>query len=816
MSKVTLNTVKYYDPADIYSYEVDNRPLYDISSNVELVNTALSHIGCYHEVYANPETEPAGGFSPLTCVLYGQNGSLFPIDIAQPITTIDYAKYPIYLVIEKLASSQYKCISFSAAFSLPGLFNKFLPDSIGRAVKVGPGGSLVDEIYFDLYYSDYAYQNIVVGKVLTPTIISFGGNQVSVLGDNRFLAKNRDDNTTGLITRIVQNDINSTAFKSVLVNSSLSAYPFSEFINQTSVPVGSQPGKTPVYFTSLPLSTNNGVFNTDNLASVLNEVHFASPSISADSHTDPKYRTTGINVASLLEFAESFLIHAKPLSSNLQEVNQQLSTSLHFDTTDNVGLTTLFDTRLVTFSTTVSGLTTSLLSNAATASGSEFGAFKSEANGGFLFHVTNNIASDVTLTDETNTFPISSLRNGTALVLYNQGNVTGSAALVLGANGPVVLESPVGIVCANPGSYDHSLTNRAYVNTMVNAAANTAKTRIPLSGSTADEPITGSLYYDLKGSDNPSTVLEWDTLVTAEIKSANPVELKTLATSDYQVFRAETPATGDAKDLTNRSFVQAKIDAALTNAIGTNFVSRTAADTIEASKTFDSTSQIITNALNPVVFHVADPDSAVELSTDSKIVQFVPLAGTVKIETSATTDLDSDTTLVTKKYMLDKIEDIAAGKVGEMIYGIWHTANKQTTTNVNEYKDWAYGTRGITPDQASLNFNTYFTVVEDGALMYTGNDEAVFTVNISDARVTGVGPSFPGAIFRTQSVIAVKSGSTVTTIARNVHQDDTDGGSIWSLVGSSCSAIVALKKNDVLYMLSEIPEVVSASLARIR
>lgn len=816
MSKVTLTPVKYFDVADIYAAPVDNRPLYDISNNVELINSAIANLGCYHEVFANPETEPAGGFSNLTCVLYGQNGFIFPIDISQPVTTIDYSKYPIYLVIEKLEASKYKCISFSAALSLPGMFNKFLPDSIGRAVKLGPGGSLVDEIYFDLYYSDYNYQNILVGKVLTPNTIAFGGNQVSVLGDNRFLAKNRDDDTTGLTTRIIQNDINSTVLKSVLVNSSVSSYPFSEYVNQTSTSVGMQPGKTPVYFTSLPLTNTSGIFNVTQLESVLNEVHFASPLISAETHTDPKYRTTGINVSSLLSFAESFLLHAKPLSDNLQEVNQQLSTTLHFNASTNKGLSTLFDTSLVNFGLTSSGLTTALLAGSSDASGVQLAAFKTEANGGFLFHATNNISSDVALTDDDTTFPISALRNGTALVLYNQSTVPGSAALLLGSNGPVILDSPTGVFCPNPGTFDYSVANVAYVTSMVKAATNTATTKIPLSGSSPDEPITGSLYIDIKGSERPSTVLELDTLVSAEIKSANPVEIKTLATSDFQVLRAETPSTGDNKDVANRAYVQAKIDSAVTNAIGTNFISRIAPDTIEATKTFSPTAQIITSGITPIVLNVPTPGGTAEIESSANIVRFVPLADHVKLESSATTDLDSDDTLVTKKYMLDKIENIATNKVGEIIYGIWHTANKLTTATVTEFNGWAYATRGITPDQSSVNFNTYFTLVENGALLYTGDEEAIFTVHVADARINSVGPALPGNAFRTQTAIAVKTNGVVNMIARNIHQDDTDDRSIWSLVGASCSAVVVLNKDDILYIMSELPEVVSASLVRVR
>jgi hypothetical protein len=819
MSKVTLNTVKYYDPADIYSFEVDNRPLYDISGNVDLINTAIANLGFYQEVMANPETEPAGGFSALSCVLYGQNGLLFPIDISQPATSIDYAKFPIYLVIEVMGSSKYKCLAFSSAFSLPGLFNKFLPDSIGKAIKVGPGGSLVDEIYFDLYYSDYNYQQLTVGKVLTPTTIAFGGNQVSVLGDNRFLAKNRDDISTGTITKIIQNDVNSTIFKSILTNTSQSSYTFSEFVNQVAAPIGGTPGRTPVYFTSLPLTNTNGVFNTNFLDSVLNEVHFASPSVSAATQLDQKYKTAGINVGSLLGFAQSFLLHAKPLSANLSELSQELSTSLHFDSSVNTGLTTLFDSTLVDFGISAANFPSILRTAASSASGVSLGQFKSEGIGGFLYHLTNNSPADVVYNDVDTQFPMAGLRNGSITVLSSQSSTTGNSALALLSNGPILLDSATGVYCVSPGSEPSSLTNKYYVDKMVTAAANSANSRIPLVGNNSDNAITGSLYWDLTSNEDPSTIFQFNTLVTATVKTAYPIEVKTLATTDFQVVRALTPSSGEDTDLTNRLFVQNKIDAAIGSAIGTNFVSRIAPDTIVAAKTFSDTAQIITNSATPLVLNAPIGLDTVEVASTADVIKFSPAIGgaKVKLETSATEVTDSDTTLVTKKYMLDTVDEIASGKVGEAIYGIWHVGNRTTTiSTVSALSGWGHATRGITPDQASSNFLLTFDIVEGGALQYKLNTPAVFTVNVSDARIAGVGQSFPGGIYRTQTVIATNSGGIFQIIARNIHQDDTDGNSINSLVGASCSAIVVLNKDDILYIASEQADTVSASLARIR
>lgn len=817
MSKVTLGTVKYYDPADIYSYEVDNRPLYDISANVELINTAIANLGFYQEVSANPETEPPGGFTPLTCVLYGQNGLLFPIDISQPVTTIDYAKFPIFLVIEKMGVSKYKCLAFSSAFNMPGLFNKFLPDSIGRAIKLGPGGSLVDEIYFDLYYSDYTYQNIIVGKVLTPSTITFGGNQVAVLGDNRFLAKNRDDSTSGLIVKIIQNDINSSAFKSILTNTAGSPYPFTEYINQTYAPIGSTPGRLPVYFTSLPLSITDGIFN-GNIDSLLNEVHFAAPSISASTHLDSKYKTAGVNVASLLGFSGSYLLHAKPLSINLSEVSQTLSTSLHFDSSTTPALSAIFDSSLVNFGTNAQNLASTLTAAVSTASGLQLGPLNAEGTGAFVYHVTNNAPSDAIYSDSDQYyFPMSGLSGGSAVVFTNKG-AGAQAAMVFSTQGPLVLDSNVGVFCIDPGTKPSSLTNRNYVDKMFTAAANSANSRIPLAGSTADAPITGSLYFDVKSNNtDTATVLEFDSLIASRIKSSYPVEFKALATSDFQTVRGATPSTGEDSDLTTRLYVQGKIDAAITTAVGTNFVTKAGPDSISGTKTFESTAQIITSAATPLVLNAPIGLSVISLATTAATVVLEPsgVGLTAKFETSATVDADPDNTLVTKKYMLDSVEAIASGKVGAPIYAIWNAGTRTTTTSLAAANGWGYATRGITPDTASANFLTAFDLVESGALLYKLDAPLVLQVNVSDARIVGLGPAFPGGIFRTQTAIITKSGGTTTIVARNIHQDDTDGSSVNSLVGSSCSAVVLLNKNDILYILSEQADTVSASLARI-
>lgn len=762
-SKLTLKPVQYYDIADVYSYEVDNRPLYDISENVDRLNTAIANVGFYHEVYANPDTEPVGGFTPLTCAYLGQNGRIYPIDISQSVVTIDYTKYPIYLVLESLGLSQYKCLAFSASFSMQSLFNKFLPTSVGSAIKLGPGGTLVDEIYFDLYYSDYGYQNLIVGKILTPTVIAFGGNQVSVIGDNRFLAKNKDDSTTGLITRYIQNDINSTAIKTELINSDNSQYTFTEYLNYVSTPYGVSETKSPIYFTSAPLVIKDGSFTASNLESVLNEVHFASPGISADTLTDIKYKTAGINVGGLINYSQNYLIHGKKLSSNLEELSQSIGTSLYFDSINSTeGLVAQFDSAYANFGTTDTTLLSSVISASTNASGVSFGNYKS-GTGGIICNFTNNSPSNTEYVENLNTFDMSTLSSGNALLVYNKGD---AGALILGASGPVLLTSDVGVYYKPVPTKNYEIANKLYVDMVGTSSANSAATKIPLAGTTKDAPATGGIYFDTKSNVDPNTVFQFDTLLRTDIKSTYPVEFKTLDNSAYQVLRVDTPETGNINDAVNRTFLANAFSNFLLNEFGDNYIKSRVDSTISAVKTFDNLSQIITQASVPLVLNKDITDTStteVFIETDSSAIHFVGPTGmdTAKLKSAQTVSTDSNDTLVTKKFVDDQIE---ANKPMGSIFSIWDAKAPTSKTYLTNYLGWYYGTRGVYGEEIADNFSKYFELTEDGALHYVGTETMLLNVSLicTNTGVTADGRSVQLSTSRAGSmsaVIAVKSAS---------------------------------------------------------
>lgn len=831
MSRITLKPVQYYDVMDIYSFEVDNRPIYDLRDNIDSINDVISNLGFYQEVYANPDTEPAGGFSPLTCVWLGQNGRIYPIDISQSIVTIDYTKYSIYLITESLGSSKYKCLGFSASFSIQSLYNKFLPDSIGKAIKVGPGGTLVDEIYFDLYYANYGYQNVIVGKVLAPTVISFGGNQVSVLGDNRFLARNKDDSTTGLITRFIKNEDNSTAFKTELINTANSQYLFTEYVNYVYTPYGSDSERSPVYFTSTPLTISGNSFTVSNLDSVLNEVHFSSPSISADSLTDTKYRTSGVNIGTMLNYASNYLLHGKQLATNLAESNQVINTSLTFDASDSTtGLIAQFSSAYANFGLTPDAMISAAINaSGSSASGVALGPYLS-GSGGIICNLTNSISSE---TDFGNTndnyFDMSSTVAGNALVIYNKG-VSGS--VILGGTGPVLLSSSVGAYYKNTPTKNYELANKGYVDAVGISAANTANTRIPLAGTTSEAPATGGIYFDLKSNGtDPNTVLTFDTLLRTDVRSGYPVEFKTLNNSGYQILRGETPQTGNNNDLINRSFLATALNNLITNAIGSSFVRTDAEDTITAPKTFSDSSQIITQSATPFSLRKETGMDEIIIETDAAAISFTGLNGldTAKVQSAQTVATDSDSTLTTKKFVMDQIE--AAKPMGSL-FSIWDTKAPGATTYLSNYLGWAYATRGKYGEQKSDSFSEWFEIVEDGALLYKGTETILLNITVSTVNSNQKGNANFGASSKKDSLqasVLVKTGLTVKQILHSSNgsysetytqhhggKNDYDVEKTRTVyTGSSvCTGLVIMHKNDILYPLTKGSETVTLSIIK--
>ena len=895
MTKITLNPVNYYDINDVYSYEVDNRPLYDISSNIDIINNATALLGFYQELQANPDTEPANGFPNYVCAYVGANGLLYPIDISQSILVLDYATVPIYLIIKSLGSSKYSCISFSASLTINSLFNKFMAGAIGHGLKVGPGGALVDEVYFDLYYSVYGYQNIFVGKILTPTTISFGGNQVNILSDNTFLSKDMDDSTIGLITKYINNATSATALKNVLVNSASTQYPFIEYINQIgTTAIGFPASSLPVYFTSVPLQTNpDGSFVLSTVENVLNEIHFASPNVSGNSVTDSRFGTAGVNISTLFGFSQNYLLHSQTLSHSLSEISQNISTSLLFTSataSSTNGLFIQFDSVSNSFgldSTAFSNIPTAITAGmTTTANGIAFDTFKTSGLGAFVGYLSNSNLSTSTYSDSTTGGPaISALVGSNALALVCKSSA-GNALISLDTD-YLLLNTSVGTYYSKTASLAYEITNKGYVDAAVNAAINTAKSMVPLIGNSNTNPITGSLYLDLTSSSNitgdSSTVLQFNTMLVTAINSSNPVSFRTSDASAFQVVRGFTPFDNDiitlptADDFATRNYLQSSdpggfvtfLTTALPSTAGLYLALGTlgsgSTQTVYGDKTFIGTTSFQGTTLATLDSGAGSDTPCTIVCSNISTLTFngsvnfrLQYATGVTIASPTTSGPDPDQySLIPRKYLDDNLSLMVNTLLGPGICGTWPwskqirtlglptggTASGSGTISLDGYL-WNFAVSSVAAedgfsDSVDLTtgqgpFWTYFSAATDGSLIFNGiQDPAAtydpanplahtvgsrFVICVSDGRETAIGDAYHGGIFRTETCIGIKRHGTsdITVYARNIHQDDTDGNSINTLVGSSCSTSVKLEPGDQVYLLSQDAEFGSGSIARLR
>ena len=879
MTKITLNPVNYYDIADIYYFETDNRPLYDISNNIDILNTTTSYLGFYQEISANLETEPAGGFTVPSCAYQGANGLLYPIDISQPVTSIDYTQYPIYLVIKAVGSSKYQCLAFSASLTINTLFNRFISTSIGKAIKVGPGGSIVDEVTFDLYYGAYGYQNLYVGKVLTANTISFGGNQVSMLGDNRFLAKNADDSTLGLITRYVDNTNSSTSQKTVLMNNANSPYPFSEIIHQVGsiINTGSV-GQSPVFFTSAPLTVDsNGSFTLSSISSILNEVHFASPVVSAGTLDGNKLGTAGVNFNSLMTFAQNFLLHAAAFSTNLQETTQILNTSLIFNGTSAVlatGLQVMFSPVSATFgmdsvaySSVPSYLTSALqgLSN-----GISFGQYKQTGYGAFIGYVANSnveASTSVIYTDSITSYAVSSLVGSSALSIVNK-NSTSNAVFCLDTD-YIIFNASVGAYYGNTASAPLEITNKSYVDAAVASATNATASKVPLAGTNSGNAITGSLFFNVTSNADSSTVVSFNTMLNTTVLSNNPITVygvtSTGAQGTPQIVRGFTLPDGNSgyshysgasyalpagytvtgtqyaninplgSDFVTRDYVYSYVSNVLSaggayaqlgtlgappadqtfygNNLFTNTVTLNAATALELSSTAAVT---ITSGAPSITFTNSTP--SLKLRYDPAVFSLINYAA----------DISSDAafTFVPRGYIDDQLPTIISRVLGPVIYGAWGFSDVNRSITVSKLGlTWRFPYTTVVPtyDHSDSSFSTYFTQSSgDNSLTFLGIPDpeggptpvgALFMVSISDSRINGIG-ALLGHQARTQTAIIVND----TVMARNLCQNDTghNSESQGFLVGTTSTTSVYLQPNDKLYLLTEDADHACASIIRIR
>jgi hypothetical protein len=850
MSKISLNPVRYYDVTDIYTASVDNRPLKDISTNIGLLNDAIQSLGFYQELYASLDVEPPGGFTPYTCVAVTKANTLIPIDISLSLTTINYASLPLYLIIEPLGSSLYKCISFSSSLTLASNNNMFLAESIGKALKVGPSGTLVDEIFFDLYYGNLNYQQLIVGKILTQSSFSFGGNQVNTLGDNRFISKNRNDSTTGLVTRLIDVQDSNIAFASAIMPDTLlgsgNTSPHSLYINSVSgSSLQSTPSKSPVYFSYLQLPVNNTTGDiSGNIENLLNEVHFSTIKMTP-TITGSTSLTTGINQAALLDFTSSYTLHGPDFSTALNETNQNVSTSLtltqssasiNFTSTSNVNILSGLDPTLLVDSSVLAYASTPV-------SGVSFGNFKSDSltpslGGGWLGFMTYGIAAPGLIVDSNGP---SNLNGANAVVLYAKkasGNTSpGSAVLHLVSDGYVTLGAPNGVFYSNVPKLNYEITNKGYVDSSIKTLSDAALLKVPLAGTTTDAPITGTLVFDTTSSTAPNVVLSFNTLTSSEIHSNTRVEFKD-ASSALQIVCGRTPIDNSAPDFsadafTTWQYVENKVNSVTAGSL-TSYVDKTTHQTITSIKTFAEK-----NAGSKDGGIIIGPTSSLQIQTPDLVDPFhriltVPNDTTyfevktldqtsVKIISSATLPTDPDGTLVTKDYVSGVVANqINASFDESAVYGIWvnHPVSL-TTTAFPGFSGWRCLTQGAMPEM-SANFVANFTGMgtSDG-IVYTGTGNSpksgLFLVTSTDSRNSDRGPDLGGGIYRAQNTILVKRVvGTIVQYAYNIHQDDTDGNSINSLVATSCSSTVVLHPGDTLGVLSEWCQAGSVSVTLLR
>jgi hypothetical protein len=393
--------------------------------------------------------------------------------------------------------------------------------------------------------------------------------------------------------------------------------------------------------------------------------------------------------------------------------------------------------------------------------------------------------------------------------VYNKG---AAGALVLGAAGPVILSSSTGVYYKNAPSKNYELANKGYVDSVGLSAANTASTRIPLAGTTSDVPATGGIYFDLKSNSiDPNTVLQFDTLLRTDIRSSYPIEFKTLTNSGYQVLRGDTPASGNNNDLVNRSFLATALNNLITNAIGSRFVRTDAEDTITGSKTFTDTAQIITQGSVPFTLHKGT-ESTITIEAEAPIV-FSGLSGldTIKVQTAQTVSTDNDATLTTKKFVMDQIE---ANKPMGSIFSIWSSAAPGSQTYLANYIGWYYATRGKYGEQVADRFSTFFSLTEEGALQYVGNETILLNVSSmisTDQKFYGIqGSNSLEVSFLVRTGSAVKQvlhavnaayTETVTQHHGGKNDSDTEVERTRYATNASVTGLILLHKNDILYPL---------------
>lgn len=646
MSKIKLNPVRLFTDDDLYETDVDNRPILDLETNMGIINDQLDKLGFFIEAQAGPDEEPAGGFTMNTCAYIGSNSLLYPINISKSVAEIDYSKYPIVLVTGYNESSKtYRCLAASFFYKLTDKFQSFLPSSVGNLLKIGAGGQLVDEFFFDQYYTGKDYQHLVVGKIVTVKEIAFGGNQINVAGDSSFILKNHDDSTSGLVTVMRDNKESNVVFKSVGINTVKSPYVFSEMQHSFKPETLSTATiATPVFFTHKSLNYNQltGAILDNNIDAKLNELHFKSPEITLSANQNGLYKSSGVTVGSLFTFASENLLHSAPYSLGLSEYNQDISTNLNFNFAlpNQTSLVVNFPNIVKSIGkgiTSTTGLPDSILPDSEAKAGITFGDYVTNGFGAIIESVKDNSLletgrptfreeSDAQLVAKKTMPKISTQGDGQTLLIHaksGQSGLTSSIALV--ADHSIVLSAKSGVHVVKSPEADSEVVNKGYLNSTLASITNVTQ-KLSLSGTVVynqqnstetDVPITGQVSINLtENIDNPSTIFKFVTNTptnnTADIISDNPVRLL-LNTDDHQRILFDTPITintlnpddsawNDYEGV-NKGFLKAYVDTAVIPD-ASSYVTKATIQEITGVKTFTAP-PVLANGIgfttNPVV-----------------------------------------------------------------------------------------------------------------------------------------------------------------------------------------------------------------------
>ena len=709
MSEITLNPVRLYTEDDIYEMNTDNRPLVDIMSNINLLNSTLSDLGFYIEAQANPETEPVGGFPINTCVSISNNNLLSPIDISKTAAEIDYTKFPIVLVVDYNATtSTYKCLAFSALYNLSDKFPAFLLTSVGNPVMIGLGGQLVDSFFYDQYYATQTYQKLTVGKIASVNSLTFGGNQVGILGDNFYLNKNRDDSTTGLLTVVRDNQDSNVVLKTVNVDTVGCPYVFGEIQSSFMPEYSLTQLPVPIFFTNSTINYDqtSGLFLDSNLEVKLNELHFASPLLSPTSAQDSIYSSAGVTVGSLTSFTNQYLLHSSDYSTPLSEESQAISTNLVFGFQASTQLTLAAQFPDVTRSigtaiNQATGIPSSLIpSNTTQISGTTFGTYGQL--GAFIGTVVDDPTNvtRMSVTDETtlaqtsgfNTVKLSDMTGSSNLLINNFSDDSSVLAnIIVSTNGYLILNGDYGVhVCKKP-VFDSEIANKIYVDTAVKSISNTSAQFIPLGGSTSTAPITGSLIFDVTANTtSTSQVMQFTSLVSADIASSTPVRFvdssSTPNSSGLTVVNMYTTASVVSTDpgwndfeAVNKSYLKSYVNTVISGSPTSPYLTLAGAQNAGGDKTFSghltATGAITLNPLNGII------------SSTCETIHFENLGGSdaVKLMTGSTTDADGDQILTTKDYVDAKT---AAASANSNIWASWNTSDYSTGILQNAAPDY--------------------------------------------------------------------------------------------------------------------------------